>query len=378
MKKKPGSCVQCGKCLEVCPLFKATGREELAPRSKFFLQSLDDEEGLSEKDFNALASLCLSCGRCAENCPQNMSGADFVSGLRSDSGGFLRSCWNLWLKSPGLMWPLASALSHLSSSRMPGAFGSARRKMDALFADSPEPWAALDVEKKFEGRKAVLFPGCVARYSRKDWTQKAEKFMNDLGFDILDYSGFTCCGSSMGSAGLLDVQNRARINNIRFWKDSGMPVLVTICATCLKGLADYSPDDFESDADYENWQNSLKPLSALLIGSAVKYGENAPEKVVYHHPCHAPENDSDELLVQQIAGERLSPVRKDLCCGFGGVMQLGAPELSRTVGRHCLNELLGDGSEKPQILSGCSACVIQLASLTDKDIFAGHWLDILN
>lgn len=377
MSKVPGSCVQCGKCLEVCPLFKVTGREELTPRAKFFLESLDPSEGLDERDFRSVASLCLSCGRCENICPQKMSGPDLVTALRSRSGGFLRNCWNLWLSTPGLMWPMVAALSKFFPGKLPEPFGSARRKTQALFARSPEPWAELEPRVLFEERRAILFPGCVARYARRDWTLKAERFMDGLGLARAGEADFTCCGSSMGSAGLVRQQKAARKSNIKAWISSGRPMLVTICATCYKGLRDYEPQDFEAETDYEIWRSSLRPLSSLLEGGRAEMTPEAPERVIYHRPCHAPQNDVDQTFVQQLAGTRLAPVRKDLCCGFGGVMQLGAPELSKRVGAHCLSELLEAESGKPQILSGCSACVIQLAALTDNNIFAGHWLDIL-
>lgn len=377
MVNKPGNCVQCGKCLDVCPLFKATGREEFSPRAKFFLESLDSSEGLSEKDFKSLASLCLSCGRCAEICPQHMSGAELVSGLRATSSDFLRTCWNLWLKSPGLIWPLAAAFSKFSSKKLPEPFGSARKKMEALFAGAPEPWAEIEPTLQFSDRKALLFEGCVARYARKDWTLKAEKFMDGLGLARGRSTEFGCCGSSLGSAGLVKQQREARKANIKAWIAAGRPLLVTICATCLKGLRDYEACDFEAETDHEIWLSCLTPLSALLADCGVKLKNNAPEKVIYHHPCHAPSEDMDQFLVQHIAGDRVQPVRTDLCCGFGGVMQLGAPKLSQEIGRHCLKELLGTENSPVQILSGCSACVVQLASLTNDEIFAGHWLDIL-
>ncbi|NDV23882.1 (Fe-S)-binding protein [Desulfovibrio sp. JC022] len=374
----PKSCVQCGKCLEVCPLFKVTGREELTPRAKFFLESLDSEEGLSERDFKSLASLCLSCGRCEKNCPQNMSGPELVSDLRAKSKGFTQSCWDLWLKSPGLLWPMAAAVSRFSPEILPEPFGSARKRMEALFAKSPEPWVELLPQVKFEKRKVMLFKGCVGRFARKDWTTKAERLMDSMGLIRAEGGQFYCCGSSYGSAGLLERQADSRAKNIEVWKDADCPLLIIFCATCLKGLKEYALNDFAGDEElYARWQESLTTLSFLLLDAEVALLDNAPSQVAYHKPCHAPEVDSDRKLVELIAGERLLPVQGDLCCGFGGIMQLGAPELSRQVGKHCLEQLTMNMQPGGQIVSGCSACVIQLATLVKDDYFACHWLDIL-
>ncbi|MFW5500809.1 MULTISPECIES: (Fe-S)-binding protein [unclassified Maridesulfovibrio] len=378
----PKSCVQCGKCLEVCPLFKATGREELTPRAKFFLESIcsgkDAGEGLSEKDFKSLASLCLACGRCEKNCPQHMSGPALVSDLRAKSKGFKQSCWDLWLRNPGLLWPMAAALSKFSPEVLPEPFGSARKRMQALFAKSPEPWAELVPQAKFEERKVVLFRGCVGHYARRDWAAKAERLMDGMGLIRAESGEFSCCGSSYGSAGLLDRQSGARAKNIKVWKDAGCPLLITFCATCLKGLKEYTLDDFAGDDElYASWQECLTPLSSLLLDAEVKALGNAPEQVAYHKPCHAPEDDTDRTLVELIAGKRLRPVQDGLCCGFGGIMQLGAPELSKEVGEYSLGRLTTGMKPGGHILSGCSACVIQLVTLAKDDYFASHWLDIL-
>lgn len=374
----PKACVQCGKCLEVCPLFKATGREELTPRAKFFLQTLDPSQGLNEKDFKSLASLCLSCGRCAKNCPQNMSGPDLVSQLRFESGGFVQTCWDIWLARPGLLWPMAAALSRFSPESLPEPFGSAGKRMQALFASGPAPWAELKPAVHFEERKAVLFKGCTARYARNHWADKAAKIMDSMGMIRCAEPDFACCGSSYGSAGLLDRQKEVRKRNISCWQEAGEPMMVTFCATCLKGLKEYSSEDFSGDSELRNrWLESLTPLSSLLSDAEVVLSDECPPQVAYHKPCHAPQDDSDLRLVELIAGQLLVPVREDLCCGFGGVMQLGAPRLSREVGKHCLDRLTADLAPGSQILTGCSACVVQLATLAKDEYFASHWLDIL-
>ncbi|GKT16559.1 (Fe-S)-binding protein, partial [Aduncisulcus paluster] len=116
---------------------------------------------------------------------------------------------------------MAAALSKFSPEVLPEPFGSARRRMQALFAKSPEPWAELVPQAKFEERKVVLFKGCVGRYARKDWSVKAERLMDGMGLIRAESGEFSCCGSSYGSAGLLDRQSGARAKNIKVWKDAG-------------------------------------------------------------------------------------------------------------------------------------------------------------
>lgn len=307
-----------------------------------------------------------------------MSGPKLVSGLRARSKGFVQTCWDMWLARPGLIWPMAAALSRFSPDVLPEPFGSARKRMQALFAQSPQPWAVLLPQAKFEERKVVLFKGCVGQYARPEWVEKAEKLVRAMGLRNAGEPEFSCCGSSYGSAGLVERQGQSRRKNIRSWQDAGSPLLITFCATCLKGLKEYSLDDFSGDEKlYAEWQSSLTPLSSLLLDADVEQLENCPEQVAYHKPCHAAAPDTDQALVELLAGDRLAPVQDDLCCGFGGIMQLGAPDLSRKVGEHCLERLSAELLPGDNILTGCSACVIQLATLAKGEYFAGHWLDIL-
>ncbi len=65
-------CILCGKCLEVCPLLNATGREELSPRAKASLCSaLADKAGeLSEADAARLAGICLDAVDAGRSAPR--------------------------------------------------------------------------------------------------------------------------------------------------------------------------------------------------------------------------------------------------------------------------------------------------------------------
>ncbi|NHZ48480.1 (Fe-S)-binding protein, partial [Desulfovibrio sp. XJ01] len=102
------------------------------------------------------------------------------------------------------------------------------------------------------------------------------------------------------------------------------------------------------------------------------------------------------------------------CCGMGGVLQLAAPDLSRTVADACWNALLPEraatftpapssscapsspdaasttsaastpaattnATRQPGItvLTGCSGCTLQLAATAPPDVRVLHWLDVV-
>jgi len=251
-------------------------------------------------------------------------------------------------------------------------------------------------QQRYGKRPAALFDGCVGSGPRKAWGHTARFLLRGLGAEHVE-ADFSCCGSTLGVAGLPDEQLTARRANVDAWRKAGRPLVVTYCATCRKGLADYAAPGAGADifADHEEealWAAAVTPLSALLSGAAAKAGRGAPAIVGWHRPCHAviPGNpqDADFRLLASLLGVRLRTPAQANCCGFGGIMQLGAPELSAQVGQACWNGLdqaLGF-SAAPEVvracvLTGCSGCVMQLAAtaptVAGKTAQVGHWLEII-
>ncbi len=62
-------CILCGRCLDVCPVFRATNREELSPKAKHWMARLlrEGEAGLSGKsvkDLDRAGRGALACRPC--------------------------------------------------------------------------------------------------------------------------------------------------------------------------------------------------------------------------------------------------------------------------------------------------------------------------
>lgn len=388
IKREP-QCILCGKCLEVCPLLAATGREEFSPRGKLLLLArlAEAPDTLSEADAERLASLCLSCGRCARACPQGVNVPAEVSRLRAKHPGFRRWLWKTWIERSGLLWPAAARLGSALQGAIPGPpVGSAdgvaaglARKLGAMGrAEGIVPWV---VPHSFaacpQGPKVVLFPGCLARSVRTDWTAKAASLLNGLGAELQQTPDWACCGGTLGHAGLLQQQREATRTNVRAWREAGRPAIVTFCASCHHGLTDY-PDldglEFD-DGEAAAWAQALTPLSGLAACARFSVAPGAPDRVHYHQPCHAPVPDPDRALVAKASGGRLLPVDGKACCGMGGVLQLAAPGLSSRVAANLWERLRAEPGD--QVVTGCSGCWLQLSATAPDGVLVAHWLDTL-
>jgi glycolate oxidase iron-sulfur subunit len=373
-----GECILCGKCLEVCPLLAATGREELGPRAKADLCALlaGDHGQLASADVARLAGLCLGCGRCAAVCSQGVDVPGLVAGLRGAHPDFKGWLWKTWLTHADRLWPVGSAAARLVPEPLwPDRFGPLLRMLAGLrdgsgstptFARFLTPTAFPDTHR---GESMLLFAGCTATLVRQQWLAAARRLLDGLGVDILP-GQFRCCGGGLKTAGFTDEARVMALYNIEVWRGAGRPKVAVFCASCLSGLRGYDAL-FDDRAEAEAWRNSMTTLSILAKDTAFVISGAVPERIGYHRPCHAHGADSDLLLLKAALGDRLVAATDRQCCGFGGVMALGAPELAAQVNARCWDQLAGT----ELVLTGCSACAVQLAASAPQGVAVGHWLE---
>ena len=375
-------CILCGKCLAVCPLVAATGREELSPKAKFVLRdALETGKTLDERAAARLAALCLACGRCEKICPQGLCGPDLAAKLRAAHPGWREWLWKQWLTRPRTLWPAAHTLAERLPeplAKLGGEPGRAlKRGFMALRRDPAiAPWLAVRAYPSCgRERKAVLFSGCTARHGRPAWIATARELLIELGFEIAE-ADFACCGCSMGHAGLEEVQCDMQRANLAAWRAAGRPLVVAFCATCRCGLRGYvrAPLGWEP-MEREAWLAAVMPLAGLLDGVEFRVLEHAPKRVLYHRPCHGAGGDQDRKLLLRTLGSRLVKSGLEQCCGFGGVMQLGAPELSAAVAERAWTHYAARPGD--QLMTGCSACALHLAATAPDGVTVGHWLELL-
>jgi len=378
--KKPQrfkECILCGRCLEVCPLFDATGYEELSPRAKAFLvQSfLKHESGFTFEAIRRFSSLCLQCERCVSVCPQGIDLPGILAEVKALSLDWHSWVWGKLIKALPWMYPVLGQWSET----IPGMVPEIIRKHIDLFKRCVQihPWIRIDWEQapKFD-IKAVVFPGCISRCGKRLWETKAESLLQKLGLRLHPRVEWMCCGFTLGMAGLKKEQDKVCHYNLNRWREEGRPSVIIFCETCFYFLQKYIDYDLDwEQGEREEWQQSLIPLSFFLQQLHLTFTEQRPSQgLVLHQSCHSHNNLWEWLLKSK---DQLDfPVKSyDACCGLGGSMQLECFEYTRLVGWRFWNYLEHECS---QLLSGCSGCVIQLSRYRPEHVSVGHWLEILD
>jgi len=371
-----GDCILCGKCLEVCPLLRATGREELGPRAKADLCRIlsEDPNLLSEIDVAKLVGLCLGCGRCREVCSQGVDVPALVAGLRGAHPDFKAWLWKTWLIHAKKLWSPGSAAAKLIPEQFHSEKLGPMLKMLAGLKGKSGLEPCLEVTffpDTYRGKKMLLFAGCTANFVQTRWLMTALKLLDGLGVEVLP-GDFKCCGSGLKAAGFADESESMAAHNVQVWRDAGCPPVVTFCASCRAGLQGYD-GCFESVKEQEKWQNTLLSLSGILLDAFFVLSDNVPETLAYHQPCHARGDDTDYALLNAALKNRMVGATGRQCCGFGGVMRLAAPGLTDPVNQQCWDAL----AEADVVITGCSACVTQLAATAPDSVKVGHWLELI-
>ncbi len=396
-------CILCGRCLDVCPVFLASGKEELSPKAKHtLLQALQTDILPDSLAARQLADLCVSCGRCARICRQGLSVPRALSTLRARHPSWAGFLWQRWITHGAFLWPSLASLARMAPDTLPIP-DLLRRMLHAgmtMRQVPAEPWFQITKNNTPQKKTALIFAGCTATYIRPHWRTKAEKLLHMLGYASPAKPSFICCGQTLEHAGLCQTAHEARQRNVQQWRKAGKPMLITTCASCTYGLQSYAQDKalWHHTDSIAQWLDSLVPLCDLLIGCDVRPLPHAPLALHYHQPCHAPVAvDPDKTLLTRLAAA-LPPTSADTthpkrmftstrnCCGMGGSMQIIAPQLCQEVNTACwkaLDKLTAPTSQEcsstnsQSIVTGCSACTLQLAHTAPSSTEVYHWLDII-
>ena len=365
-------CIQCGRCLEVCPVFLATSAEELSPRAKAvllqnlsFLQQFHCTEFRLKSNVRTLAGLCAGCGKCTQVCPYQIEIPALLSRVKSLSPG-----WKGWIWEKLITYGFAVASNCLPGPIL-GLFLPAGRKeyFTALFRpETAMPWLKIKGRAP-EAERVVVFPGCLGRFAWPHLQEKAEKLLKNLGYELLPTPDWACCGFTFKSAGLLEEEKRCQQINFSLWERLGRPKIVTFCATCEQGLLNSSFAEFQQHIVFFD---NLLATAAWEIDTDIFQSDF---RILWHKPCHAREHEFKLWREKFEMAEVKLDLNKDYCCGLGGSLQIEARDLSRQVSDFFWQNL--DINSKTHILSSCNGCVLQLRATRPEHVQVSHWLEIV-
>ena len=321
-------CVRCGTCRSVCPAFEVLGWESRNTRGRIMVAKALGE-GLAP-DASVLDSLntCTTCGICAASCPAGATPPEIVQAARKG------------LVSQGIMTE-AQAGFRTKVAESGNTFGEAGERL-AWLSD------AGAIKEKAE---AVYFVGCLDSYRYPEVAAKTFRILKRFGVALLPDE--KCCGSPLIRTG--SSAEKVIDENLRQIREMNAKTVVTGCAGCLSALKRYYPPEFEVASVPEFLAGRLADLDLKRLDMTV----------TYHDPCHLGRHagiyDPPREVIKAICRlVEMKRSREDArCCGGGGGVRAGYPDLSLEIAKLRLQDV------PPGIDAIVSCCPLCIRNLRD-------------
>ena len=343
------ACSRCGACLAVCPVYKQTLDEGVAPRGKLSLieaaanNKIPISEKLSQKIYT-----CTLCNYCTKECPSGVKVDELFKAVRGD---LVES-----KKYPEVLDYLKSKIEKAYNI----TFDTNQGRLDWI---TQQPDVKAEDYLK-ETADVLYFVGCVSSFSPRSFPipRSITQIFKRAGVDFtLLGEDEWCCGFPLYSSGMKDEIVRLADHNIRKVKDKKAKLLVASCPSCYHTWKHDYPKVANEKIDFEIMHIS-EYLHTLIKEGKIKLNAiNA--KVTYHDPCDLGRNsgifDPPREVLKAIPGIRLVelPNNRQLstCCGGGGNLEMVDPELSGKVAQMKVEEVLKTGAD--MVVSSCQQCL---------------------
>jgi len=323
-------CVQCGTCRSVCPVFEVVGWESANTRGRMLIiKSLLEGRPPSEDVLPSLAS-CTTCGICAAKCPAGANPPEVVEAARAQ----LVKCG----VTTEAQEKLKTAVTTSGNS-----FGETKSRLHWL--------SDTERSKLPEKSDYVYFVGCFDSYRYPEFAKKTFEVLQHFGVTLL--SDEQCCASPLLRTGFREDAEKIMEHNLEQIRKVGAHTIITGCAGCYTTLKNNYPDEFRVISLPEFLAEHLEELNLKRLDLTV----------TYHDPCHLGRHnriyDAPRKVIQAICTlkEMKNIKENSRCCGGGGGVRIGYPDISLELARNRLEDV---PEAVDYIVTSCPLCVRNL------------------
>lgn len=387
------TCMRCGMCQSVCPLFEQTRREADVARGKLALLNGLMENVFADPDgVNERLNRCLLCGSCAANCPSGVNVLEIFIKARAILAEYKglspakRLIFKKMLAKPGTFDTLvewAGKFQGLFTREEANAQGtSCARLVSPLLANrhfipvASTPFHRFlpgqGLDQKGSGPRVALFTGCLIDKIFPNIGQAVIKIFKHHDMNLSIPAGQGCCGIPALASGDRETFTRLVDHNLTLFSEAKFDFLVTACATCTSTIKKLWP------AIYKEPSSGTRKRLDALAGKTLDINQfladhldldpvfsEDRETVTYHDPCHLKKSLGISAQPRQIiraAGKNLVEMQgSDKCCGMGGSFNVYHYDLSAAIGRLKQKNIEDTGCTT--IATGCPACMMQISDM---------------
>ncbi|MDH7491447.1 MAG: heterodisulfide reductase-related iron-sulfur binding cluster, partial [Methanolinea sp.] len=165
-----------------------------------------------------------------------------------------------------------------------------------------------------------------------------------------------CCGSPLIRTGQIDFIDTLKKRNIDAFVFRNIDTVLTMCAGCGSTLKNDYRTPFR-----------VMDINEVLTKFGIEAPARLPIRVTYHDPCHLLRGqgirDEPRELITQVADLVEMP---SVCCGSGGGVRSGMPDVASALGENRRKEIEKTGAEI--VVSSCPFCEFHLSEHTDRPV----------
>jgi len=359
------SCLKCGGCMLVCPVFQAVGGHvyggPVYPGGVGLLLTAlthSPKTGAEGWDF------CADCKKCEEFCPVGIPTGELLLKLKGKKGPrFWERALSTFLRKKSLSDSGIKFLSLLQKSwkkngtlkRLPFSWAKGKSLPALNLAKSPAQ------EGRAKGEKIYFFEGCLASLFFPGIREAVFSSLSRLGFRVVSPEDRVCCGAPSLHLGHEKDALRLAQKNRESVARENPDYILTVCPTGNAMMKKTYPDIIP---EWKTWEKKVYDFSEFIVKKGLIPEDRAAETlgdVFYHYPCHS-------MKEQGALGEPLellrsigyTPVLEDepfTCCGFCGIFSFKNPSISAHLWEKKRKKIRG---HKPvTIATDCPGCLFQ-------------------
>jgi heterodisulfide reductase subunit D len=336
-------CTRCQECMKWCPAYAVRPeRPEVGPMHKAakWRELLSSQKGLRAKilggkpltegelsKFTEDMYICTTCGVCGTVCEAGINTVDLWEAVRP----------NLVARGSGPYGKQSAFPKLLSEYRNP------------FMAKQEERLSWLPKDAKVdESGEIAYFAGCTAAYRQQALAVASVRILNALETDFCMLGKDEwCCASALVRTGQREVMRDHAVHNIDALKDRGVKTVLYACAGCLRTATIDWPRWYEGYIPYKNMPLSVYLRDKINKGQ-VNWKRPINYRVTFHDPCHAGRHlmhvsgkdwafEAPRDVLKSIPGIDFVEMARNRalqrCCGAGGGVKAGIPELAIDLGK---------------------------------------------
>lgn len=313
---------------------------------------IEPSEGLAEEVYR-----CSLCGSCHEAC-NNCKNPDMTVNAREN----IQNHVDIWEA-------LRADLVDLGVAPLPKhkqMFEKQKEVHNPYSEPHENRWNFLPKDSKFfnQGGQYLFFVGCTSAYRINDIAKNFLEIADKYNLSVSIAPDEWCCGSVNFRTGMEDLGKETAQHNYDLFKENNVKKIIATCSGCYRTLKiDYPKwiDDWDIEV-----LHTIEVIDQEIQEGNIKIKKKISGKMTYHDPCHLGRHtgvyDAPRRVINAISNEGLIEMRRNkgnaLCCGAGGGVKSGFPDMALEVAIDRIHEAEETGAE--YLITCCPFCLNNL------------------